>query len=236
MLNTAVFRAEYDNLQVQANRSNADLGIVLLAPTNAGSSTTEGVEVEFSANAGHGFTFNGGVTYLSTSVDVDGLNCPLSAQATAPVIVGGGAPYNTCYRPAVGGTPIQNIRGGDLPSAPRWRGNLTARYELDIPGTQFTSFVQLSGSAQSESNFTIEQDPLTVQDAYTIVDASFGLREQSNRYRLTFFVKNLLDEHYLTSLGRSATLSTSTVTPNNLTGTIPKEANRYFGMTLGMSF
>jgi iron complex outermembrane recepter protein len=85
-------------------------------------------------------------------------------------------------------------------------------------------------------NFVIEQDPLTVHDSYTIVDASIGFRDQTERYRLTLFAKNLFDEHYVTQLARSTTLSTATVTPDNLTGIVPKEANRYFGATFGVSF
>jgi len=92
------------------------------------------------------------------------------------------------------------------------------------------------GNSQSKINFVVEQDPLTVQKAYTTVDASIGFSDQSERYRLSFFVRNLFDEHYVTLLARSTTLSTATVTPNQLTGNIPKEANRYFGATLGISF
>jgi iron complex outermembrane receptor protein len=236
-INTALFHAQYDDLQVQANRGNADLGIVLFATTNAGSATTEGAEIEFVAQPFSAFILSGGVTYLSSSVDIDGLNCPLSVQAAAPVIVGS-KPLNVCYRPSTNPNvnPIQNVRDGDLPSAPEWRGNLTARYEFDIPGTSLGSFVQVSGNSQSKINFVIEQDPLTVHDSYTTVDASIGLHDLSSRYRLTLFVKNLFDEHYLTSIARAATLTTRAVTPDNLTGNVPKEANRYFGATFGVSF
>jgi iron complex outermembrane receptor protein len=234
-LNTALFHAEYQDLQVQANRGNADLGIVRFVTTNAGSSTTEGVEIELTARPATGFLLSSGLTYLSSSVNIDGLNCPLSAQAAAPVITGA-TPFNTCYRTAAGATPVQNVHDGVLPNAPKWRGNLTARYDFNIPGTGFGSFVQLTGNSQSKINFVIEQDPLTVQDSYTTMDASVGFRDPSDHYRLSFFVKNLTDEHYLSSIGRAATLTTATVTPNNLVGTIPKEANRYFGVTFAASF
>jgi len=234
-MNTAVFHAEYEDLQVQANRGNPDLGIVRFVTTNAGSSTTEGVEVEFTGQPFTGFLLSGGVTYMTTSVDVNGLNCPLSQQAAAPVITGT-PPNNTCYRSVAGASPVQNVSGGDLPNAPEWRGSLTARYEFGFPGTSLDSFVQLTASSQSKMNFVIEQDPLTQQDGYTIVDASVGLRTQDNRYRLSFFVKNLFDEHYVTLMARSSTLSTATITPDQLTGNVPKEANRYFGASFGVSF
>lgn len=234
-LNSALFYAEYEDLQVQANRGNPDLGIVRFATTNAGSATTQGVELELVFRPLDGLSLSGGATYLDSSVDVDGLNCPLSQQTAAPVIVGS-RPLNVCYRPASAASPVQNLRDGSLPSSPEWRGNLTARYDFDVPGTRWSSFVQLAASAQSKMNFVIEQDPLTVHDSYTIVDASIGFRDQTERYRLTLFAKNLFDEHYVTQLARSTTLSTATVTPDNLTGIVPKEANRYFGATFGVSF
>ena len=48
--------------------------------------------------------------------------------------------------------------------------------------------------------------------------------------------EELFDEHYVTLMARSSTLSTATLTPEQLTGNIPKEANRYFGATFGVSF
>jgi len=234
-LNTALFHAKYKDLQVLANRGNADLGIVQFVTTNAGSSTTQGVEMELSSRPFTGFTLSAGATFLDSSVDIDGLNCPLSLQAGAPVITSS-APINTCYRTAAGATPIQNVRGGDLPNAPKWRGNLTARYDFNVPGTSIGSFVQVSGNSQSKINFLLEQDPLTVQSGYTTADASIGFHDQNEHYRLSFFVRNLFDKHYVTLLARSSTLSTATITPDQLTGNIPKEANRYFGATFGVSF
>jgi iron complex outermembrane receptor protein len=234
-LNTALFHAKYHDLQVQANRGDAALGLVRFVTTNAGDSTTQGVEIELTSRPFTGFALSGGASYVDTSVDINGLACPLSDQAAAPVLIGA-APINTCYRPSASATPIQNVRGGTLPNAPTWKGNLTARYDFNLPGTNFRSFVQLAGNSQSKINFVLEQDPLTVQKAYTTVDASIGFSDQNERYRLSFFVRNLFDEHYVTLLARSSTLSTATVTPNQLTGNIPKEANRYFGATLGISF
>jgi len=233
--NTAVFYADYEDLQVQANRGNADLGIVLFAPTNAGSANTKGVEWEFQARPVSSLTLSGGVTYLETSVDIDGLQCALSAQAAAPVITSG-ASWNTCYKPSAGASPIQNIHGGALPQASKWRGDLLARFDHDIPGLPLGGFVQAQVTTQSKYNFTIEQDPLTVQDAYSIVNASVGLRDRDAKYQLSLFVNNLFNQHYVTLMGRPSTLTTATVFPNSLVGTVPKDANRYFGATVNVSF
>jgi iron complex outermembrane recepter protein len=234
-LNTAVFYADYRNLQVQANRGNPDTGVVLFAPTNAGSAIDKGVEVEFDSRPLRSLTFSGGVTYLETSVNIAGLQCPLSAQAAAPVIAAS-SPVNTCYKPAAGAQPIQNVAGGVLPQASKWRGNLLARYDHAIPGTPLGGFVQASAVSQSKFNFTIEQDPLTVQKAYTVVNTSIGLHDLGGRYEVSLFANNVFNQHYLTSIARAASLTTAAYFPNSLVGTVPKDADRYFGATVSVSF
>jgi iron complex outermembrane recepter protein len=235
VLNTALFHARYDDLQVQANRGDPDTGLVRFVTTNTGNSITQGVEVEFTWRPIGDFTLNGGVTHLDTSVDVDGLNCSLSDRVTAPVI-SGDAPNNICYLPTPGGTPIQDVNDGVLPNAPEWRGTLTARYDFRLGGSGWESFVQLTGTSQSKFNFVIEQDPLLEQPSYTLVDASIGFHAPHNRYRIALFAKNIFDEHYVTLMARSSTLTAATFSPNSVTGNVPKDANRYFGATIGVSF
>ena len=234
-VNTAVFYADYRNLQVQANRGNADAGIVLFAPTNAGSAITKGIEMEFEARPINSLTFSGGVTYLATSVNIAGLQCPLSAQAAAPVITTG-APFNTCYKPSTTAQPIQNVEGGVLPQASKWRGDLLARFDHAIPGTPLGGFVQASAVSQSKYNFTIEQDPLTVQNAYTIVNTSIGIHDLGGRYELSLFADNVFNRHYLTYMQRGISLTSAAYFPNSLLGIVPKDANRYFGATISVSF
>lgn len=234
-LNAALFYDDYSNLQVQANRGNPDLGIVLFAPTNAGSASSKGAELEFEARPVRSLTLSGGMTYLSTSVDVDGLQCALDRQAGAPVITSG-APYNTCYKPSATAAPIQNVHGGNLPQASMWRGDLTARYDHAIPGTPLGGFVQLSANSQSKFNYSIEQDPLTVQRAYTIVDGSMGFHDLDGRYQVTLFVDNIFDRHYLSLVSRATISTSAAVTPNNVMGIVPKDANRYFGGTVSVWF
>lgn len=122
-----------------------------------------------------------------------------------------------------------------MPNAPSWRGSLTARYETDLPNSELAVFGQLTGNAQSVVNFSLEQDPDARQNGYATLDASIGVRQQGGRYSLTLFVRNLTDKHFLTSIGRAGQL-TNAANPFNLTGFIPKEADRYFGATVSVSY
>lgn len=237
----ALFLSDYSNLQVQANRSDPATGVTQFVTTNAGSSQTKGFEIEAVMRPTRAFTVNASLTYAEATADIDGLNCPLQFQGAAPILTGG-FPVNSCYRrrTVVGGTtvtsgPLQDVRGGKLPASPRYRINITPRYEDQIPGTSLTGFVQTAINFQSAQNFSLEQDPLLAQPSYTLVDLAFGVRTEDSRYSLTLFVKNLFDTNYLTSIAHNSLLAT-TGTPFDLIANYNKDADRYAGMTLGVRF
>lgn len=228
--NTALFLADYSNLQVQANRSDLAAGVVQFVSTNAGKSRTKGFEIEATVRPDDHFSLTGAVTYSDARIDIDGLNCPQQLNAAAPIL--SGKPTNICYRSAAGVTPTQNLRDAAQPVSPKWKITVAPRYEADIPGTDFAGFAQVGVNFQSAMNFSVEQDPLLEQPAYTLVDASIGIKQIDGRYSLTLFVKNLFDENYLTSIGHSSFLGGAT----DLVGTFNKDADRYFGATLGFKF
>lgn len=232
-VNTALFYADYTDLQVQAAQTDPVTNTTSFVPTNAGSARTKGVEIEFTARPARGLTLSGGGTYLDASVDVDGLSCPLYDQGTAAVRAD--SPVNQCYRTTAGATPLLNVRDGRIPNSPKWRGTATLRYESDIAGTDFAAFGQLSGNAQSRIQFALEQDRDLVQAAYATFDLSLGLRRQDGRYGVTLFARNLTNQHFVNGMGRASVL-TNAANPYNLTGFIPKDADRYFGATFTFSY
>jgi iron complex outermembrane recepter protein len=232
-LAAAAFLADYDNLQVQTNRSDPVTGVTAFVATNAGSSRAKGVELEATFRPARWFSMDAGVTYSDAKFDLAGLNCPLQFQAAAPVIAGA-APANSCYRPAPGATPRQDIEGGRLPASPKWRISLAPRVEIDL-NEDLAVFGQASVSYQSAQNFSVEQDPLLEQEAYTLVDLSLGLRQIGGRYSVSLFVKNLFDENYFTSIGHNSLLATP-ASPFDLVATYNKDSRRYFGVNLGYRF
>ena len=229
-VSTALFLADYSNLQVQANRSDIAAGVVQFVSTNAGKSQTKGFEIEATVRPDDNFSLIGAVTYSDATIDIDGLNCPQQFNAAAPIM--SGMPTNICYRTAAGVTPTQNLRGATLPVSPKWKISIAPRYEAQIPGTDYAGFAQVGLNFQSAMNFSVEQDPLLEQPAYTLVDASIGVKQIDGRYSLTLFVKNLFDENYLTSIGHTSFLGGN----YDLVGTFNKDADRYFGATLGVKF
>jgi iron complex outermembrane receptor protein len=237
----AAFLADYTNLQIQANRSDPTTNILSYVQTNAGKSQTKGFELESTLRPFRGFSLNTAVTYVKTSIDADGLNCPTQYQAAAATYaVGAAHRINTCYKyqylnaagAVVTSGATQDVRGGVLPASPAWRINFSPRYEHAI-SPALTGFVQLDYSYQSSENFAVEQDPLLVQKGYSLVDLSFGLRRPDSRYSLTFYAKNLFDKNFYTSMS-TATLFPTNTTTLDIYANRPKNAHRYLGMTLGV--
>ncbi|MEG3168046.1 TonB-dependent receptor [Sphingomonas sp. LB3N6] len=239
----ALFRADYSNLQVQANRSDPVTGITQFVTTNAGSSRTQGFELEATLRPSAAFSVNASFTYAKATVAVDGLNCPLQFQAAANAStpITSGFPTNACFRSATvvnGATiisgPQQNVRG-TLPASPRVRVSVTPRYDAEIGNTGLAGFVQTSINLTSKQNFSLEQDPLLVQPAYALVDMSVGVHDANNRYTVSVFVKNLFNENYLTNIAHNSLLATA-ANPFDLIANYNKDADRYFGAAFGLRF
>lgn len=228
-LNTALFYAKYQNLQVQST-----IAPNVSVPTNAGSSVSKGAEVEFSIRPDSHWSINGGVTRLDAKFDADRIACALPAQATPVTLAAGAAePVNTCFR--LGNGTVQNVRDGILPNAPKWRGNVNLRYESDLPGGNFVGFAQLGLNSQSQVLFSLEQDKALRQGGYTTFDASVGARTADDRYQLTVFVRNLTDKHYAVGMQRD-NIVTNAANPGNILFFTSRDAARYAGATLRVNF
>ncbi|WP_375195868.1 TonB-dependent receptor [Sphingobium sp.] len=238
-LSIAFFLSNYKNLQVQANRTDTVTGNILFVTTNAGKAQTKGFEIEGVVRPDDHFSIGFGAAYTHARFDSDGIACPVQTQAAAPTIgFGGTPPINSCFRATSAGGVVsgfnQNVRGGIMPNTPEWRITLSPRYEREIG--RFVGYAEVNVAFQSDVNFSLEQDPVLIQDAYTTVDARIGIRPAGTGLSASLWVKNLGDQRYYTNMGHNSTLTTQAVTPNNLTAFLPKGAFRYFGATLGYSF
>jgi iron complex outermembrane receptor protein len=234
----AAFYADYENLQILANRSDPETGNFSFLPTNAGGSVTKGVEVEANFWLSDAFSVLTAVNYVDAEIDADGLGCPLQFQAASVTVpVGGEQPINTCFRQALSGGGLsgvlQNVRGARLPSTPEWRVLISPKYEHEFGDS--IGFVNLDLSYQSDVTFA-EGDPLADQDGYALVDASIGFRPVGTGLSARVFVRNAFDQHYYTNFGAAALLTTATLTPTNRMGFVPKGAFRHFGATIGYTF
>ncbi|KPX98093.1 TonB-dependent receptor [Pseudomonas savastanoi pv. nerii] len=165
--NLAVFHSDYDNYQ--ANFFDSVAGQVVTRLINAGSVSTEGVELDYALHATRNLKFSGALSY--TKARIDSFACPAGAAASC------------------------NVDGKTLPYSPDWKSYVRADYTipldngLDIElGTDY--------SWQSEVQYDISQNPDTKQGAYGIWNASVALADYNSGWRVALLGKNLADKSY----------------------------------------
>jgi iron complex outermembrane receptor protein len=129
----------------------------------------------------------------------------------------------------------KSVDGQRTTFAPEWKAVLGGRYVREIPGLGADGFVQLNYRWQSEVQYALNQNPLTEQDSYGVLDLSFGLDSIGGRlpYTLTVFAYNLTGENFVNNL--LGTTDSSGLGVNTLQF-VPKSANRYVGASLRIRF
>ena len=175
----------------QANNFVLLNGAVVTNLTNAGQVETQGFEADLVALLSEGLTARASVAYADATVKEFNPN-PL--------------------------TNAPDARDGTrLPLAPEWSWSAGLDYEREILAhpVYFSTNYAYTGDQFSDLG---EGGPL---ESYGILNASLGVSDPEDRFRLTFHVRNLLDESYdllNTSAGQRLH--------------IPRDADRYVGVTL----
>ncbi|WNC12064.1 TonB-dependent receptor [Pseudomonas coleopterorum] len=165
--NLAVFHSEYENYQ--ANFFDTVANQVVTRLINAGSVSTEGVELDYALQATQNLKLSGALAY--TRARIDQFSCPAGAAASC------------------------NVDGKTLPYSPDWKSYVRADYSIPLAngldvelGTDY--------SWQSEVQYDISQNPDTKQGAYGIWNASIALADYTNGWRVALLGKNLADKSY----------------------------------------
>ncbi len=191
----------------QANNPDVVAGVRTTRLTNAGTVSTKGFELDFVARPSRSFTVTGGLAYNKARV-VE-FKLPPGADATALI-----AP----------GTPLAN--------APEWKLALGANYEWETGGFANVDF-GMQIAMQSDQIYELSPNPLvrlgSTVDGYATVDLAVALVDPADVWRVTFQVKNLFDESFASSI-------VSGGPGGAYRYIIPREADRYFGVTARVNF
>jgi iron complex outermembrane receptor protein len=122
--------------------------------------------------------------------------------------------------------------GTPLGFAPKWKGNLSVDYRIRTGGA-VDAFVGAQGSYQSSELSLFSADPIQRKlgtiHAYGIVNLSAGIATPDDKLKLTFQVRNLFDQSF-------AALITNGGPGGAYRYQIPRDADRYFGVTGRVSF
>jgi iron complex outermembrane receptor protein len=191
----------------QANNLDVAAGVVVTRFTNAGDVSTRGAELDVIFQPIEDLNISGGLAYTDAQVDK--------------------------FRVPPGGNPALVIPSGTpLAYAPEFKGTLGVDYRVRTGG-----FVDLGlgvqTSFQSEQLSLFDANPVVRQagiiDAYELVDVSVALIHPDDRFKLSFQVRNLFDKSFAASI-------VSGGPGGSFRYIIPREADRYFGVTGRMNF
>ncbi len=174
---------------------------------NAGTVSTKGFELDFQARPSRNLTISGGLAYSRARV--------------------------VAFQLAPGLTEADRIpSGSQLPNAPDWKMSLGAQYNWETGG--FAN-VELGAQMAMQSDQIYELSATraitlgSTVDGYATVDASVAVVDPNDAWRLTFAVKNLFDKSFASSI-------VSGGPGGAFRYIIPREADRYFGVTARINF
>ena len=181
-LNIAVFSSEYTDLQVTSFDTVADIVNV----RNAGSATSQGVEVEFAWAATESITLKANVSYLDSNYDYFISDCPANANPENG--------WPSCDNGPDNDIPRQvQLKGEATSYAPDWSGNLTIDwYKSLASGLELNTKFNIY--ATTEYFTSQDNDRIDVQDGYAKLDLRIGLGSADGRWEVAFVGRNLTDE------------------------------------------
>jgi outer membrane receptor protein involved in Fe transport len=179
LLNLAVFRSEYSDLQVSQTFFIPVPGTTTTRAVNlvknAATSLSQGVEIETQWAINQRLQLAASVTYLDAHyVDYPNVT-PTTLQAFQ-------------------GIRVQDLSGQPTPYAPKWSGSLTATFTAPLWG-QYQLITELT--PHFSSRYFVSglgtNDELTRQDAYTRLDARVSVATPDARWFVDLIGKNLTD-------------------------------------------
>ena len=189
-LNTALFHTRFEDFQAQIRDLTNTGSIVSHRLDNAGALETSGVEIEFKARPHPQWLISGSFLY----------NKAIYKEFITQCFAGQGPNEGGAIDEGNDGScDAQDVAGGRLANAPEYSASILGRYDLMIDGAN-RGYAQLSGRWQDKIQFTNEQQPSTIADAYSIWDLRVAALSRDNRFEAALYIKNLFDQVYTNNL------------------------------------
>jgi len=214
------FWTDYDNFQAQG--INPALIIPQFELTNVGKLRTRGVEFEAAYSPTENLTLFGSAAYVDATIkEFPDAQCYF-----------GQTEAEGCFFDPVLNQSLQDLAGEDLGNSPDFKFNLGFDFAQPVtPGIAF--FTRGNYTWQSDVNFSLSQNPRTVQDAYGIANLAVGIRDEDEAWAFSVFVNNLFDKAYASRIIDDTTTRND---PFILKQQLPRNYDRYFGARLRLGF
>lgn len=144
--------------------------------------------------------------FASIDAEIDSFNCPLDVAPTA----------------------CTSRSGLDVPFSPDLKYTLNANYVLPLSNMDVIfngSFVHMDDQVSTLPGNDGSENPAALLPSYNLLNASVAFSFSDDKYRLSLIGKNLGDESYVT-----------TYSGDGFRYQIPRDAERYFGVSLRADF
>ena len=210
IFNISGYTSTYKDFQAQAFDTSSNSYVLL----NAGQLKSRGFEIEASALPTEGLVFNLGLSYVDAFFsDFQQDRCYVGTQA-------GCRANNTV-----------DSTGNRLPNVPKWTVSLTGRYETPV-SESLAVFLQGALYARTSSNFSSTEDPSTHLPGYSLFDASIGLKQIDDKYKLTLFCRNCFDKRQPTFINANSQSRANSRAPADYYHMFGLNSFRTFGLSL----
>jgi hypothetical protein len=127
---------------------------------------------------------------------------------------------------------VTNVKGGRPLNAPDTKYGLSGSYDAVVsewPVSFNANYTWTSETLFSNLADAAKPSSVWMRPSYGIANASVTVRDPSDRYRVTLFVKNLGDKHYVDGLRR---ISGSVGGAGAVAQSLPRDFDRYIGADL----
>ncbi len=180
LLNLALFRSDYDDLQV----STFD-GVVNFLVNNAATARTQGLEADLRWLLSDRVIVSGALALL----DAQWSSFP-NAQCTAVGLAT--APSAQCRVDAATGLLVQDLSGAQLLMSPDYSGNLSVEHFLPLSGGLEVQS-QLLVYFEDDKYLAADNDPATLQERFAKLNLRVALVSPDG-WELALVARNLTDE------------------------------------------
>jgi iron complex outermembrane receptor protein len=222
-INVALFDTIFNDFQAQllevVNDNVVPTGKSRLA--NAGELETRGVEVEFQAKPSEALMLYGAFLYNDAVFNEFMVQCFYGQQP---------GEANGVDNDGNGTCDEQDVSGGVLPNAPKFNINVNARYDIPLPDLNNSSaYMLVSGRWTDEIQYSAEQHPLAIAEAYSIWNLRFGWAGLDDHLQISTYINNVFAQNYTLNLFPLSVENDR----RDIIHVIPMEADRVFGLTIG---
>ncbi|MCX7676226.1 MAG: TonB-dependent receptor [Alteraurantiacibacter sp.] len=213
--NTALFQLDWNNFQFAILGPNG-----LTEIRNAAQARIRGLESDVTYRPDRDLSIGAGITLLDAKLREN--YCGFTDANGNPVTV--------CPNP-------QAPAGTRLPASPKFKGNLTLRYEWDA-SSALRAHVQFAGIYQSDirAELRTNDDALIGrQDGYGTIDLSAGLGDENAGWNIEAYVTNLTDVRGEVYLSTQCSTSVCANPVNGIVYQVPNQP-RTFGLRVGYRY